>query len=241
MKLIIFGYLLLGIGHALADTDGLTPSEKCQTEVNKYSGCLEGMDEKSINQINNSKALKDFCKIFASDKCKDFVNDINITESGCITEDKSNELDLYTGLIFISMRIAYSAYCARDSDGNVCPFSQYLVDNFSKIDENTTELSHEGKNALASDCKDIKCYERMISLQTISDNFSEITSGMGDTNENNSSMFSNSTRVMEKFYDSYYNKNCDIIDGKSSSSSIIFRKVTFSFISFIILSIIILI
>jgi len=248
MKLIIFGSILLGIGYSLADnisnTGVFIPSEKCLTEVNKYSGCLEGKDLNSINNIKNSNSVKDFCKIFEGDKCKEFVKDITISESGCIEPRNPNFTDLYTGLIFTSMKVAYAVFCAKDSEGNICPFSQYLVDNFEKINENITDLAPEGKTALANDCRDTTCYDRMVSIQSISENLKNLSENMetGDIDADDSLVFSNSTQILEKYYDQYVKKECNSIDGSSGSSDAVsLRKITYSIITIIIFSIMMLI
>ncbi|OUM67486.1 hypothetical protein PIROE2DRAFT_67013 [Piromyces sp. E2] len=140
------------------------------------------------------------------------------------------------------MKIAYSAYCAKGNDGKTCPFSQYLIDNVETIDKsNSTDLDTVGKKALANDCRETKCHQRLISIKEISDVLDTINNE-GEENSTSGSINTpfNSTDIIGKYYESYSKNQCGVIDGSSSDAFSVVRY-TMSGIAMVIISILMLI
>jgi len=241
MKFLIFGFLLLTLRRTLADDASSMPSEKCLNEINKYNGCLESIDDTFMNSMETSETLKKFCSNFDNDKCTNFITDATKAESACLSKDNTNMVDQFSGLIYTTLKVTYSAYCAKGSDGKTCPFSEYLVENVATID-NTTDLDDAGRKALANDCRDSKCHDRLMSLKDISSLLDSIGDDDTSTDTTTTTTSSSSIDNLEKYFENYSKNQCGAIDGSSSSSdaSTIIR-FTFSGIALVIISLFMLI
>jgi len=197
MKLFFLGSLALLVAKAMAQSEG------CISEFEKYNSCLSGI---KIEEISSDEAeLNKLCNTFNEDKCKDFIADAGKTESAC--DPKTDKNDQALAAILYTMKIAYLTYCVKDSKGNLCPTTSYIIDNAAK--ENVDDkVDEETKKAFIDDCNIPECNTRLINLVDITKKFSELT-GSNDI----------SNSEFEKFVDIYKNKKCDDINNIDDGST----------------------
>ncbi|ORX49256.1 hypothetical protein BCR36DRAFT_583859 [Piromyces finnis] len=237
MKFLYFGLLFLAAKNVFAQDDlssvmnGLSGySEECTKELEGYEGCLDLENLSIVENLDKPESIKKFCSEFESDKCSKYVKDITKTDSVCLKKDNENFMDMMAGLINYSLKVTYLAYCAKGSDGKLCPYSQYITDNIKTIDSNksdTTEMTEEEKKILNETCKNTKCIENLESINNIVKALNE----MSNANDNvNTSIDTNKFNL----YSDFKCENVNSSDNSSSATTLL--KFTFSCVALMIAS-----
>ncbi|ORX83496.1 hypothetical protein BCR32DRAFT_326381, partial [Anaeromyces robustus] len=170
MKFSILSCLLLVASYAYAlpaDNDDVIPSEACLNELSKYEACLEEIGD-SGQVADSIDAVENICNKFNSENCKEFVQS-SANELECIKESNDNIADKALGKSLASLQSVYLSYCAVDSNGNTCPFTDYIskASNNDLYLDTLTDMPDELLKALVNDCKDPKCNSRMVTLDRV--------------------------------------------------------------------------
>eukprot|EP00833_Pecoramyces_ruminatium_P003954 jgi/Orpsp1_1/1177986/evm.model.c7180000063634.1 len=260
MKFQILGLALI-IANALnvlADDDyeinfgNLLPSAECTAEIAKYEECLadkiQTQDETEYDDMTKEQIEK-LCNDFEADKCKTFREDATSTTSACFpstADEKPNLINMMNGMIVISLKGMYLLYCTKGTDGKTCPLTDYMINNAEAISKvtNDDDLPEAAKKAIADDCKDSKCNERMVAFSELS-KLDELIDQL-DSKEGNGD-----TAVVEEEYDfytkyieNYKQKTCNVIDGSKAddkdSSAFNIQKITYSSLAMMIVAFLIL-
>ncbi|ORX41900.1 hypothetical protein BCR36DRAFT_169320, partial [Piromyces finnis] len=184
-----------------------TPSTECQKEYNKYSQCIHQL---SSLELNSKEGLTQMCSIFSSSPCKDLKNDLTEIRSSCLEskEDTNIVVDKHYGATLISFKIQYQIYCSKNENGDLCPLSYYMINNYESIKENEEIVSQEQLQMIANDCRDVSCNRRMVNIGEYYDYIQKVF----DTTESQDT-------TIQSYIIYYRNGNCSAIDGSYSSPS----------------------
>ena len=256
MRLLTVAGLLFSVSCVVAQEQNLdfssiinqltNPTEECQTEVKKYQECVNG--KSSMVKDGTKEEIQAFCNSFDQTTCKDFFNDINKSESACLNTKEPNIADIVSNLDFFAAKLGYQIYCAKGKDEKLCPLSQYIVDNADKLESKDQTLTVDQLKIIASDCRDDNCQARLISLKETSDNIMTIIANIGESGAQmagqmtGSFLPSNATSaIFDKYYPSFKEKKCESIvnskDGVNNSSDAnTLKKITFTFVTMMLLS-----
>ncbi|OUM61518.1 hypothetical protein PIROE2DRAFT_62460 [Piromyces sp. E2] len=147
------------------------PTDACTAEVKKYQKCLSSFDP--LEKIDSKEDINMFCSVMDAEPCKEFIDDINKSESACVSIQKPYLLDILSGGVTVAVRAQYQLYCAKDSSGKVCPVTQLLLDNYGQIDK-LSEITPQQLEIITSDCKDSSCYARMTAFIEFSENIPKL-------------------------------------------------------------------
>jgi len=201
----------------LTDTDTYNPKATCNEETQKYESCIDSVLE-SQGSINSASEVDKFCTSFNTSKCTSFLNESSSANSACINDYlfNKNNTGLVNGVLFTSIKIAYNSYCAKDSFGVICPYSQYVRDEFDSIGK-TTSLSNKGLEALSEDCKSSMCHSRMTAAKTMFDTLKKVS----ETDKSVTTDGFKSLELIEDYYRYYVNNNCkDIYSSADDYSNV---------------------
>jgi len=174
-------------------------SEKCKEEMSKYQDCIESLSTYYSEDSSDSKVTKDdldkFCNTFEENKCKDFVDDVNIATSVCLSSNSeaTTIMDRIVGFSILAIKVNYLALCVKDTNNKVCPLSEYIINNLisNKELDFSENITDEEKSIITNDCKNSKCNERMLAISNIMESMLALT--MGSSNEGNVAAVSNKT------------------------------------------------
>ncbi|ORX83494.1 L domain-like protein [Anaeromyces robustus] len=221
MKILNIYSILFILGWTFAQ-DGIQLSEKCSSELLKYSECLETMDSLKLDQMKLSEKVKLYCETFKYDKCQSFLEDVYLENTNCITEEK-NSLDNISGLSIQSLKITYLTFCATDKNGNLCPLSNYYTTNADILEnyimfDNSTEMLTNAVN----DCKIEECNQRILSIDSIGNTLKGIIS-----KQSVSTVSISDPSNIEPYVQYYKSNKCNDILKNSTISK---YKLTYSFI-----------
>jgi len=120
--------------------------KKCQNELQNYSECLT---KPKVNIFEQS------CSSITSEKCQQFYDNpfkyVPICEKDIITDD------LLHPIIMNYVNQGALLACQKDEAGNLCPFADYTLKEYSKIYNPMTD--EDMKKAKENTCKSKICRE----------------------------------------------------------------------------------
>jgi hypothetical protein len=192
MKIFNYGCVL-----ALAVTNALALSISCMLENAKYGTCVPEI--KKTPDITSPDSMSDFCNSLKSEGCKSFVADAGVTSTKCdINDDSDKEL----ATLIYTARIGYLAYCVTDAQGSPCPLTDYLLNQTSALngESSLTSPTPEDLKIFIEDCKKEECNARLISLM-------ELAKAYNTAKGNDASKVIPSE--MDTIILNYKNKRCD--------------------------------
>ncbi|OUM63464.1 hypothetical protein PIROE2DRAFT_61279 [Piromyces sp. E2] len=205
-------------------------SPQCQKEYTEYSTCLfQLMDI----DTDSSKGIKNMCQIMSGAQCHGIVQTISNPSSVCIESidtKNPNFMDYFYGISILSFKMEYLMYCVTDSQGKVCPLSQYLIDTMIN-EENNNETGSGGGDGgnggdgteediippeqlhiIADDCRNINCNSRMRIINKYANYIENAMKSIQD-----GEMMESDEGAMEKFINNYLEGSCSAIDQSNAS------------------------
>eukprot|EP00833_Pecoramyces_ruminatium_P005183 jgi/Orpsp1_1/1179215/evm.model.c7180000068456.1 len=163
MKYYIIINIFFILCYVFADNDlkNFQLSDECSNEYSLYNECIEIYNE-------NVGDLSKMCSAMNEKVCEQFITDINNISSNCL-KNTSNYMDIVNGISIIRTRISYLTFCIKDNNGDLCPFSQYLINNNYDIDGTYDEMNNLNAftNSIINDCKISQCNERFQTLESM--------------------------------------------------------------------------
>ncbi|ORX83495.1 hypothetical protein BCR32DRAFT_149107 [Anaeromyces robustus] len=263
MKLSVITGLFLFLSSVLADKEKneIKNIETCENEMELYGECIAAFNTggEEGNESNSTESLENSCKLYYDDKCKALVNDSTNSTSVCLSNAEENFSYGITGMLIVGLKMSYLMACYKDTKENLCPLSDYIVKHITDDTLQTNNLPKELLTALANDCRDSNCNKRFVALEEF---FTTLGSNSANTGRTESSTNTESTdsdktnvlvnELLSNYLQNYKDGKCGAIDGSSDSketdgssdskdAAFTLNRITYSFVTIIILSILLLI
>ena len=230
------------------------PTEACLAEVSQYQTCLTRISP-LMNSMNSKENIESFCSAVEGEVCQTLVANINSYESACISIENPNISDIVSGGSVIAIKAAYQLLCAKDTNGNVCPVSKYVLDHYEELeeleplDQSTSNITPEQLEVIISDCKIGVCHDRIVAILEFIDNIPILVNKLITSVDTETATMIESTissyleNELFKAVSTYYkSKNCGVEDGtigddnKNSSGASSLKRITFTTMVMVILS-----
>ncbi|ORX83497.1 hypothetical protein BCR32DRAFT_326382 [Anaeromyces robustus] len=259
MKLSLIGLLFVSSLVLIKGEESLSPTATCMAELSKYKGCFEKITGISALELfsgglssfkvpDTTEDIKNYCNGFYENECANFVKDSSNEKTDC-SKDNATDSQLYS--LLTSLKIMYLSYCVKDKDDKLCPLSDYLLNHMTELKELSTkensgesELSKELLTTIANDCKSDICNERLLNLEKLQKSYSDsISVSEGKEGSSVTVDVSSKNDITQKYIQNYKDKKCGSIDGSSdsTSSALTIKGMTYTLVTMIILSILLLI
>lgn len=229
------------------------------------SGITDICNPKNNNgNLDNCKALisefiKASCQNFEADYCKSFIEDNTvknlIINSNCY--ETSDGIDLL--LDIAKLKSFYLLICRSNSNNEKCPITQYLTDGgidymfknyeqfqtlkekieeYEGIDEIKNRLPNTLLTAIADNCRDKSCNKNVIAINDMVTTANNVFEKKYEKTFNE--LYPNALGFYNSIINSYKEQQCSIIDG-GKNGAYTNKKITFTFLAMITITILLLI
>jgi len=138
-------FLLSGIAFAADGSNFFNlnnGSIQCLLAAKKYGPCAYQIT--GLSDIN----IADICGKFDNDQCKDFVNDVYDTTTGCENQD-----DKTIDSLIRRIRYVYIAGCSKDENGKLCPLTNLIQNRQNAFTTNDIDISIVQDSCSSENCK----------------------------------------------------------------------------------------